>query len=340
MLLRRSNCTSLHVKTMGICPMNAKDSKENDIDLEMSGSEEPCYSATPNNDLARTKFKNIKIANRKDEEIIILNKGKNSEGFDVCKKCGAAQIHSKDTLENNGYNRLYTSKKENYNCKHSDTAIGIYLGTSFLTDMYFMQIQLKRGVVTEDRIVLDSLSKTLKEALKLSIVRILDIEYNDLKVGYRIREDDLGLIVDIYFYDSLSSGAGYSSQVEDKLDKVFDNTLEILSVDDSRELCNFWNQKDQYAFNNDLGSQLLKWGMEGILPRNYDSSETEKFVGPINAIFEHETNLNLEIIDNNINVKERTFEIVPAFIKTKKSQISDFDITYSLPNAFSKITNQ
>lgn len=60
------------------------------------------HSATPSSYLQTTKFANIKVSNRKNEEIVIINKGKDGSGFDVCRQCGAAQLCDGKSLKENG----------------------------------------------------------------------------------------------------------------------------------------------------------------------------------------------------------------------------------------------
>ena len=57
------------------------------------------HSATPPSDLQTTKFANIKVSNRKNEEIVIISKGKDGGGFGVCRQCGAAKLHDGKPLK-------------------------------------------------------------------------------------------------------------------------------------------------------------------------------------------------------------------------------------------------
>ena len=48
----------------------------------------------------------------------------------------------------------------------------------------------------------------------------LDVEFTELVTGYRLRTGSEASYVDIYLYDSLSSGAGYAVSVADAIDEL------------------------------------------------------------------------------------------------------------------------
>ncbi len=321
----------------GFAPLNAKDIPESGVENEMTYSDEPCYSATPSEDLKPTKYKNLSISNRKNEEIIILNKGKNGEGFDVCRDCGAAQPHSEQTLRQNGIGAPFTNYGKPVICYHKNVEEGLYLGTKFRTDMFFMQIKIDINSITNDNTILKSAAVTLCEAMKLATSRILDISYNDLTIGYRIRNDGISKFVDIYFYDGLSSGAGYSTQMEFYLDNIIKDAYEILLADDSRDICNFWNQRIQYLFRKSLAHDFLNWITEGTLPKKFDEEMTQNICKPLINILKNEASIKCFIKNDVLSINGNNYTIIPAFKKKSKSEISDFDIEEKLPNLIDKI---
>lgn len=325
-----------YIKPWGFAPLNAKPISEVEADAEMTHADEPCYSATPNDDLKITKYKRIQIANRKDEEIIILNKGMDDEGFDICQECGAAQIHNGKTLKENGVGAPFkTSKGDSVNCKHKHVAEGIFLGMDFRTDMFFMQIELDKNKITSNENVLRSAAITLKESMKLSASRVLGIEYNDIMIGTRVRKDDEKILIDIYFYDTLSSGAGYSTQIESNLDEILSATKEILESNDSRDICNFWNQNNQYFFNKNYAFDLLNWATKEELPQEYSSKETSLITSPLVSILKNDENIQCDIHDNMLTVDGRNYKIIHAIETEGINTISDYQVEYALPSLVS-----
>lgn len=328
------------LKPWGFAPLNAREIPETEADAELSYADEPCYSATPSNDLTETKYANLKVCNRKNEEIIILNKGIDSQGFDVCRHCGAAQLHGEKSLRENNVGAPFTSKGQRVTCSHKFVEEGLYLGTNFRTDMFFMQINIDNDKITEDDTILKAAAVTLCETLKLSASRILDIEYNDLTIGNRTRSDGRFKYIDIFFYDTLSSGAGYSTQIEPNLDEIFNDALEILSNNDTQDICNFWNQRIQRYFNKKLAKDLLIWIMKGELPKDFNEIETKIICVPLVNIIKNETGKEC-LISNNVLIidSNNKYIIIPAFKKCLENAITDFEIAQSLPVLLGRIMN-
>ncbi len=322
----------------GFAPLNAKEIEESEAESELTYSEEPCYSATPSNDLTNTKYKNISFANRKNEEIIILNKGKENKGFDVCRDCGAAQPSGDKTLKENGIGAPFTNNGCKVLCAHHNVEEGVYLGACFRTDMFFMQITIDTKKITNNAIILESATITLCEALRLATSRILDISYNDLAIGHRTRTNGIEKYIDIYFYDSLSSGAGYSTQIESYLDEIIQDTSEILSSNDNRDICNFWNQQIQHLFNKKLALDLLNWCTNSTISDDFSEEETAIICRPLINILTNEFKIKCKIKDNYLILNNQKIKLIHGFKKKYDNDITDFEINEELPNLVEKLT--
>ena len=155
------------------------------------------------------KYKNMYKAVRKDQRIIIMNTGKDDEGFTTCCECGAA-IPGKDEKRLRGMKR--PGSKNQRICNHNVTK-NINLGYDFLTDMLVLTFNLPHSDIeqhTVDAVAwLKRAATTVAEAMKKAATIVLDVEYDEIQAGYRVRKGDNETYVDVYLYDSLSSGAGY-----------------------------------------------------------------------------------------------------------------------------------
>ena len=77
---------------MGFAPVNAESIEEPQLTEEYSSVQPPLYSTLPDSDemMIISDCKQIRMASRTNQRIILLNKGAGNNGFMVCRDCGAA----------------------------------------------------------------------------------------------------------------------------------------------------------------------------------------------------------------------------------------------------------
>ena len=71
-------------------------------------------------------------------------------------------------------------------------------------------------------------AQSLAEGLRLAASKYLDVEFDELVTGYRLRNNPEGTFVDIYLYDSLSSGAGYAVSAAEEIGALIQCLEELL----------------------------------------------------------------------------------------------------------------
>ena len=196
----------------------------------------------------------------------MLNQGMSNKGFMVCCDCGAALPgDSPHVLD--GVMRPYRSKFLRTRCKHNDT-INVNIGYDFITDMLVLEIALdgeQIDVNPERTSWLSRAGQSLAEALRLAACQELDIEFAELVTGYRIRQNYHGNYIDIYLYDSLSSGAGYAVGIEQSIQKLLCKTRELLSECTCDSACynclkHYRNQFVHGMLDRNAALDLLNWG--------------------------------------------------------------------------------
>lgn len=332
------------LKPWGFAPENGISSKESEADAEISYAEQPCYSAPSKDDMVVTKFKKLKIASRYDEIITIINKGPESKGFTICKKCGAA-IAGADGFSGT---KIKSPYKMYGVCKHDETE-NVVLGHSFRTDMLVLQIEIDPKKIDTSK---ESLwLKSAAISLKLAASRELDVEFNDIKVGHRIRYNEEQLYIDIFLYDSLSSGAGYAFQIANCLDDLFTATRELLENCNCESAChdclkNFWNQRQQALLNRKEAYELLNWTTEGKMPQIYSIEKQEElFLSIKNIMLMDDNSSRVEIRGDKLLIehqgKKKSIIVIPAMYNKDFFDncevdlvISDKMIKYALPKAY------
>ena len=119
------------LRPWGFAPKNAKEISVAQLKEEYSSAQPPIYSTLPERDeMTRLPFcKNVRMASRKNQRVIMLNKGSNDNGFVVCKSCGAA-MPGNDSASLKGVNRPYRLKFPVKKCSHEET-VSVNLGYDF-----------------------------------------------------------------------------------------------------------------------------------------------------------------------------------------------------------------
>ncbi|MGB5824479.1 MAG: DEAD/DEAH box helicase [Proteocatella sp.] len=327
---------------------------------EVRASQEYSITSTPSyasvyNDTNQMKFISptglIRIENREDQELILINKGPRSEGFDLCNKCGAIDPGVNLEIDKKGrkrpYRVPYKGGKDTQLCSH--TRENIFLGHEILTDMLVLELKLEKQYIDVDK---DKLNiwiipavTSLSEVLVLSASKVLDIEFSDLKSGYRLRYDKDIIYVDIYLYDSLSSGAGYSNRVAVLIETVMNEAEERLASCGCETSCpsclqHFWNQTVRESLDRRAALQLLNWVRKGRLDIKISQEEELGYINVLKKIVMVQENKG-DIIkrENDYWIKirgiEKQIKIYPAMCSL--NQIDKDNESILIPDRLFKV---
>lgn len=330
------------LRPWGFAPLRGDEVKFEDEDEQYTYAEAPYYSYVPEGtEMTSFKRSNMRYANLPDKKVLIVNMGNNKNGFNVCKKCGGAEV------ANPNVSRVYSFSQPYHDhnlCRHEGTvAEAIYLGYEFLTDMFMLDIAYDSSILVgnnsvEEKAILRSAATSMNEALKKAIAIVLDIDYNEISGGWRPRfNSDNNSHIEMFFYDNLSSGAGYSSLIGSRLDDVLEMARTILSECECSRSCqncldNYWNQRNHLYFDRQLGLQLLDYAQFGHVPAEYDDSDCDMYLRPLKRLISEGSHALM--IEHTID-----FEVIPALRKkpnnTKtKFYLNPYDLSDWLPNAF------
>jgi len=331
------------LRPWGFSPIKGDEAKFEDEDEQYTYAEAPYYSYVPDDtNMDNYKQSKIHFANLPDRKVLTVNMGKNKNGFNVCRKCGGAEVA--DTNFNKAFSFSQPYHDNHPLCRHDGiVSTNIFLGYEFLTDMFMLDISYDSSKLVgnsnvEEKNILRAAVTTMHETLKKAVSLVLDIDYNEINGGWRPRiKSDGNSHIEMFFYDNLTSGAGYSSLIGSIFDKVFDRARSILSECECSRSCkncldNYWNQRHHQLFDRYLGLQLLNYARYGQLPEEYNASQQEVFLIPLQKLISEDTNMQ----QTNPSV---LFEVVPAIRKkpenTKtKMYLNPYDLSDWLPNTF------
>ena len=315
------------VRPWGFSPKDNRPEAANVID-EYSTTGTPVYSTLPDESgMEEVRgYSSVCKAVRRDQRIITLNRGNEEKGFTICRKCGAV-VPGDDALDLRGRKR--PGNVVHMMCNHAET-MNIILGYDFLTDMLVLTFKLPKSEIetqTPDaKTWLDRAGITLAEALRKASAIQMDIEYDEIQSGYRVRENENEMCVDIYLYDSLSSGAGYSTQMGIMAEELLDKAkwiLEDCTCDHACQNClkHYRNQFVQSRLDRFAALELLEYGKTNRMPEIVEDDRGYEMIAPMERLLRFE-GIHLCIDDHKTvlehNGQKKICAIFPAMMKYDK----------------------
>ena len=211
------------------------------------------------------------------EHLLVSNTGPKGDGYSYCVKCGRIEASSDPTpLLSAPHRKPYPDEKEP-TCEGAGTTRHIVLGTDFITDvaLFSMDVaapmQLKPGHYPTDVAL-----RTVSEAIAKAGSKMLEIEPSELMAEYRpslTPEGRDGLKAEIFLYDTLAGGAGFSSQLVGRGTELLQRALQL--VNECREDCDascyrclrsFKNKFEHILLDRHVGAELLEYLLTGQLP--------------------------------------------------------------------------
>ena len=209
--------------------------------------------------------------------LLVSNSGPDSEGYDYCTRCGRIESVSAP-LANLRQPHPVPYPNDNDPLCDSIAWKGVVLGADFPTDIALFALRLSapfrlRPAHSETL----SAMRTVCEALSKAACRLLEIEVGEILAEYRpalnSEEGAAGTLVEIFLYDTLAGGAGFSPQLVSRGIELFETALAIL--EECPEVCDascyrclrsFRNRIDHALLDRHVGAQLLRHILTGGMP--------------------------------------------------------------------------
>jgi len=294
----------------------------------------PCYSTMPTStDDMIVYSKNLRYEKRPNQKLIVMNTGMENKGFTVCPECGAA-INGDEAEFNNVKPE---SPFPGFRCTHRYPLINTMLGYEFMTDLVVFEIKLDPEQISSNvsELWLKQAVQSLSDAFCLATSTLLDAEANDLKSGYRIISGEGRNVVEIFLYDNLSSGAGYSAEIAGRTEELVNEVRKLLSSCTCESSCfkclkNYSNKYVHDYLDRFAALDLLNWATSGLLPEAYSNEVQKGILMPLSDL--------IELDYSRIFVYPSAWSQHKAHIPGKVS-ISKFMIEKQIPEAYSKLTN-
>lgn len=252
------------------------------------------------------------------DRLLVSNTGLNGEGYTYCRACG--RIESSEAPEVDLFSphpRPYPGNDEP--CQ-GRPVLHTILGTDFPTDVTLFSMRLEAPFrllpsVDETAVAL----RTVCEALARAACRMLELEQGEILAEYRpalTTQGVNGFEAEIFIYDTLPGGAGFSTQLAARGRELFEQALHIMTdcagaCDASCYRClrSFRNKFEHGQIDRFVGGQLLRHVLGGGHPP-YDAvrvaQSTDLLFGDLvrqaSASFEIERNAE-RTIDSGARVR-------------------------------------
>ena len=232
---------------------------------------------TPSDDSKWTQVNERVRVLKERKHLLVSNTGPKKDGYTYCVKCGRIEASSDPTpLLAAPHRKPYPDEKEPM-CEGAGTTRHIVLGTDFITDiaLFSMDVELPLRL-RPGQYPTDVALRTVSEALAKAASQILEIEPGELMAEYRpslTPEGRDGLKAEIFLYDTLPGGAGFSSQLVERGTELFQRALRLVKTcpencDASCYRClrSFKNKFEHGLLDRHVAAELLEYLLTGTLP--------------------------------------------------------------------------
>lgn len=215
---------------------------------------------------------------RSREHLLVSNAGPKKDGYTYCTKCGRIEASTDPSPKLIGPHRKpYPDEDDKLICDGMSPSRHIILGTDFITDIALFSMRvappLKLKPGHSSTVVA---LRTLSEALARAACQLLEIEPSELMAEFRpalTPSGVAGLEAEIFLYDTLPGGAGFSSQLADQGLELLHLALKLMkscpeNCDASCYRClrSFKNKFDHSLLDRHTGTQLLEYLLNGERP--------------------------------------------------------------------------
>lgn len=173
----------------------------------------------------------------------------------------------------------------------------VYLGYQFTTDVLLLRTVLKSPFAHDlsDRSAFGALRdalNSLSNGLALTAASELDIDARELQCGYRLQRTASGeSMADLYLYDTLAGGAGYSSLIGEHFAQIFEATCARLAGCSCQSSCTeclrtYGNRLYHHALDRRLALDLADYCVRGAAPALFSAAEQARFASPLREMLE------------------------------------------------------
>ncbi len=209
------------------------------------------------------------------EKLLVTNSGPRQEGYTYCTTCGRIEPAAIPGGELGEPHRKPYPDDRDPTCAGGRVARGICLGMDFITDILLLSLRFDHPVRLAPGLLPTEIAlRTLSEALADATCDVLGLEAGEVQADFRAALTDAGqqgYEAEVYLYDTLPGGAGFSRLAGERAAEVFETALATLSGCDCDVSCykclrSFKNKFEHDRLDRHIGADLLRYLLEDTRP--------------------------------------------------------------------------
>ena len=211
------------------------------------------------------------------KHLLVSNTGPKKEGYTYCTRCGRIEATAARSNALHGTHlKPYPDDDDKRNCDGINPTRHLVLGTDFITDIALFSLRVKPPIClkpghTSTLVAL----RTVSEALAAAACGLLELEPGELMAEFRpalTPAGMTGLEAEVFLYDTLPGGAGFSTQLPESPVELLQAALDLLT--NCEECCDascyrclrsFKNRLEHSILDRHVGAQLLRYLVDGQL---------------------------------------------------------------------------
>lgn len=203
------------------------------------------------------------------DTLLVTNTGPRGEGYTYCTICGLIEPTATATGVVGGtHKRPYPDSEPD--CPGNRSTRGLVLGTDFESDVLLVRLTVKPPLTLRPELLPTQVAlRTIAEALTTAATDRLEIEATEIQAEFRpalSQRVTEGLEAEIYLYDTLPGGAGFTQRISTFGISIFEDALKRLEqcpadCDESCYRClrSFRNRFEHGLLDRRIGASLLRY---------------------------------------------------------------------------------
>lgn len=211
------------------------------------------------------------------DTLLVTNTGPKREGYSFCTSCGLIEpTYLASGVVAAPHKKPYPDERSE-DCPGTFSTRKLVLGTDFMSDVLLVRAMADAPVTLRPQFLSTQVVlRTLADALAIEATERLDLEKSEILAEYRpalTTLGNVGLEAEIYLYDTLPGGAGFTRRIYEFGLPYFQDTLKRLEgcpegCDESCYRClrSFGNRFEHTLLNRHIGASFLHYLIDGTVP--------------------------------------------------------------------------